>query len=485
MTRAGRRIVLAFLLAPLAAAAGVTVWRVRRVQRDAADAAAVAAADSAVRLYREERSRAAGGLPGRWPERVHEAPREFLRWLHDAGFDGALYVNGARVTAEPDGFGTDSLPLAFRSRLLREDRASAMELASGRVAAAPIKDRDDWDVIGALVVAPRRAPPPLDARAAAGLRLWIAATAIAWAVIAAIGLSLLRLLARRNRLREALAAWGFLAPSFAHLLLFSVGPILFALYLSFHRWNLVEPQRPFVGLQNYRELLRDASFWRAVANTGIYVLFVPVGMALALGLALLVDRGFRGVRLLRAVFFLPYITSFVAISLVWKWMFEPDFGLLNAALRLLHLPPSPWLASPATALPSLMLMSIWMYAGYMMILFLAGLQSIPRGLYESARLDGAGAWQRFRRITLPLLRPTTFFVLTTMIIFMFQVFTAVYVMTEGGPVHATDVVVYHIYRSAWEYLRMGYASAMAWVLFAIIFVVTLAQWRLLGSRGVE
>jgi multiple sugar transport system permease protein len=200
----------------------------------------------------------------------------------------------------------------------------------------------------------------------------------------------------------------------------------------------------------------------------------------ALALALLLNRGLPGERLLRAVFFLAYITSFVAISLVWKWMFEPDAGLLNTLLRSLGMPEQPWLASPRSALPSLMLMSNWMYCGYMMVLFLAGLQSIPAALYESACLDGASAWQRFRRITLPLLRPTTFFVLVTMVIFMFQVFTAVYIMTEGGPLHATDVIVYHIYRNAWEYLRLGYASAMAWVLFVIILVITAFQvW---GSR---
>ncbi len=287
------------------------------------------------------------------------------------------------------------------------------------------------------------------------------------------------------RLREAVRGWAFLAPSFAHLLLFSVGPILFALWLSFHEWSIVEPDRPFVGLANYAALLHDAPFWRAVRNTAAYVLFVPVGMAVALALALLVDRQVPGVRLLRTVLFMPYITSFVAISLVWKWMFEPDFGLLNRMLGWFGVPPQPWLSAPETALPSLMLMSIWMYAGYMMVLFLAGLQNIPRSLYESARIDGADAWQRFTRITLPLLRPTTFFVLVTMVIFMFQVFTAIYVMTEGGPLHATDVIVYHIYRNAWEYLRMGYASAMAWVLFAMVFAITLVQFRFLGGTAAQ
>jgi multiple sugar transport system permease protein len=311
-------------------------------------------------------------------------------------------------------------------------------------------------------------------------RTWTAILIAAWSVVAIVGMSCARLTARPLALREAGHAWAFLAPSFLHLLVFSIGPILFSLWLSFHEWNLLEPTRPFVGLQNYAELAGDAAFWRAVRNTAVYVLFVPIGMFVALGLALLVNQKFPGVHLLRTVFFLPYVTSFVAISLVWRWMFQPDIGLLNQVLASIGIPPQPWLSSPATALPSLMLMSVWMYAGYMMIIFLAGLQSIPVSLYESARIDGAGPWQRLLRITIPLLRPTMLFILVTMVIFMFQVFTAVYVMTEGGPLHSTDVVVYHIYRAAWEYLRMGYASAMAWVLFAIVFVITLVQFRSIG-----
>ena len=315
--------------------------------------------------------------------------------------------------------------------------------------------------------------------------LWAIAVFVAWLVPAGIGLSLAGTVARPLQFREAAHAWTFLAPSLAHLLVFSLGPIVFSLWLSFHDWDLLSVERPFVGLANYRALAADLDFIRSLGNTAIYVLFVPIGMTVALGIALLMNRRIPGVRVLRAIFFLPYITSFVAISLVWRWMFQPDVGLLNGVLGRLGIAPQPWLSSPVTALPSLMLMSIWMYAGYMMIIFLAGLQSIPESLYESARIDGANAWQRFRHITIPMLRPTTLFLLVTMIIFMFQVFTAVYVMTEGGPLHATDVIVYHIYRNAWEYLRMGYASAMAWVLFAIVFVITLVQFRLLGGRPAQ
>ncbi len=419
------------------------------------------------------------------------------------------------------------LPAGVVARLDRLDRPFEARMDGRMVAVAPLHDATEWETLGAVVVA-RRGPFParfagwpllggvvalvlawLALRITEARPAWMRAAAVlapgaglaasvvllapraapavgvvgaAWLVVAGVGVSLLPLDRQRLALREAATGWAFLAPSLAHLLVFSLGPIAFALWLSFHRWNLVEPQRPFVGLANYVELAGDGAFLHSLANTAVYVLFVPVGMAVALGLALLVNRPFRGVRVVRAILFLPYITSFVAISLVWKWIYEPDFGLFNLVLERLGLGGLPWLTSPATAMLSLQIMSVWMYAGYMMVLFLAGLQSIPASLYESARMDGAGPWQRFRHITLPLLRPTTFFVLVTMVIFMFQVFTAVYVMTEGGPLHATDVIVYHIYRNAWEYLRMGYASAMAWVLFAVVFALTMAQWRWIGRE---
>ena len=457
----------------------------------------------------------------------------------DAGrYDAAAYRRSGetfeRLAALPERFGDPALERRVAVRLLADDRGLAIRPQGGRTAVvAPVRDSLQWEVTGALLLVHRAPVPPalrelpllvgllvlgLTLLAAAGYarmpslpraalvflpplafgavligvfptapggggyRVRTMAYLGLWAVIAAIGLSLVRRGARPLDLRRGVTGWSFLAPSLLHLLLFSVGPILFSLWLSFHEWNLVEPARPFVGLDNYVVLAGDAEFWRAVRNTALYVLFVPIGMIMALGLALLLNRGLPGQRVLRAVFFLPYITSFVAISLVWRWMFEPDVGILNGLLGALGIPPQPWLASPATALPSLMLMSVWQYAGYMMILFLAGLQSIPASLYESARMDGASAWQQFRRITLPLLRPTTLFVLVTMVIFMFQVFTAVYVMTEGGPLHATDVIVYHIYRNAWEYLRLGYASAMAWVLFSIVFTLTLVQFRWLGRE---
>jgi multiple sugar transport system permease protein len=288
---------------------------------------------------------------------------------------------------------------------------------------------------------------------------------------------------RPRTLRTLVTAWGFLTPAVAGLLLFFIGPMLFALYISLHEWSIVEPVKPFVGLGNYGDLLRDADFWHALGISAVYTLHVPVSMALALGLALLLNRPRRGVGVLRTLFFLPSITSFVAIAMVWEWIYNPDFGLANWVLRIFGLPGSGWLSDPATALPALMLMAVWIGMGFQMVIFLAGLQGIPQSLYEAAMIDGAGPVRRFFRITLPLLKPTTFFVLVTSIIGSFQVFTQVYVMTEGGPVRATDVVVYHIYSAAWDEFRMGAASAMSWALFAILLTVTFIQFRFAGREA--
>ena len=524
------RVLAWAVVAPFALAAALSVWRLGADARNAAGARAAAAADSAASVLQ-------GGPSGIDPTALGDR----LAGLREDGFAGGWYdaAHGDSL-AERTGDASAlpaALPARETERLAGLDRTFVARVGGRTGAVAPVKDADQWDRIGALLVVPAAPEPvlfppraaavalvallltalatrrlerrpgalsailvflpalafaiwmtraPVSGATSAGTHGFMALVVVAgWAVVAAIGLSLARIAGAPLRLAEAGRAWAFLAPSFAHLLVFSVGPILFALWLSFHQWNLLSPDRPFVGLANYRELAADADFWHAVRNTAVYVLFVPAGMVLALGLALLVNRKMPGVNLLRAAFFLPYVTSFVAISLIWKWMLQPDVGLLNNLLERIGIPAQPWLSSPSTALPSLMLMSVWMYAGYMMVIFLAGLQNIPASLYESARIDGAGAWHRFRHITLPMLRPTTLFILVTMVIFMFQVFTAVYVMTEGGPLHATDVIVYHIYRNAWEYLRMGYASAMAWVLFAIVFLVTLVQFRWLGGRPVE
>jgi multiple sugar transport system permease protein len=205
-------------------------------------------------------------------------------------------------------------------------------------------------------------------------------------------------------------------------------------------------------------------------------------MILALSVALLMHKRLKGISILRALYFLPSVTSFVAIALVWIWIYHPVFGAANFFLSLLGLPAIQWLNSASTAMVSVIIFSIWMGLGYQMVIFLAGLQGIPEEYYEVARIDGASSWKRFCYITAPLLKPTTFFILVTSLISSFQVFTTIYMMTAGGPVGSTDVIVYHIYKAAWEQLRMGYASAMSWVLFVIIMIATWLQFRLAGKH---
>ena len=287
---------------------------------------------------------------------------------------------------------------------------------------------------------------------------------------------------RRRTRRRAVTGYLFIGPSFLHLFLFFIGPMVFIVYLAFHQWNIVDPVKPFVGLKNFIDVFGDDLFWGALRNTVVYTLHVPLAMALSLGIAVLLNQNIRGVTLWRTIFFLPAVTSYVAIAMVWQWMYHPHVGFINYLFGFLGLGPYPWLTSPATALLSIMIMAVWIQIGYQMVIFLAGLQSIPAHYHEAAIIDGANGWQRFCRITLPLLKPTTLFVLVTSIISSFQVFTSVFVMTEGGPSRSTDVAVYHIYQHGWEYLKMGYASAMALVLLAIIMVVTLIQFKLLGKQ---
>ncbi|OLD71439.1 MAG: hypothetical protein AUI33_07770, partial [Ignavibacteria bacterium 13_1_40CM_2_61_4] len=289
-----------------------------------------------------------------------------------------------------------------------------------------------------------------------------------------------RAAARPQRLRETVAAWGFLAPSALHLGVFSFVPMLFVLYLSVHRWTLVDPARPFVGLANFERVFTDPVVWVSLRNTVLYVLYVPVSMVLSLGAAVALHRQTWAVRLARTVFFLPYVCSVVAIALVWQWLYQPDFGVINYLLSAIGLRPLDWLGSPRTALVAMMIVSVWAQLGYQMTVFLAGLQGVPQAYLDAARVDGASAWQRFRRITLPLLRPVTLFVLVTGVIGAFQAFTYMYVLTDGGPLNATDVIAYRIYQTAWEFLQFGYASALSLLLFVVLFGVTRAQFALLA-----
>ncbi len=281
----------------------------------------------------------------------------------------------------------------------------------------------------------------------------------------------------------------FVLPSVVFLLCFSLGPILFALYVSFHDWNMLTPvgQMPWVGIENYRYLLfEDPLFRQVLGNTFVYTAAtVSVAGVMGLVLALLLNRRVRPLALWRAIYFLPVITSSIAVSIIWSYFYNSSYGLFNAFLAAVGLPQHRFLSSVQEALPSIIVLGIWQAVGYYMILYLAGLQGIPQELYDAASVDGAGAWRAFYYVTLPLLRPTILFVLVVNTISALQVFDIVYVMTEGGPVNATNTGVLYVYETAFKFLRMGRATAMSFILFAIIFVVTLVQLRLLRGGADE
>lgn len=287
--------------------------------------------------------------------------------------------------------------------------------------------------------------------------------------------------ARRPRLtmaqKEAIAAYLFVLPGFLGFLAFMVIPIIISFGISLYEWELLVPPR-FVGIANYKALLSDKLFLAVLKNTLYYVLgVVPVNIVLALAMALWLNQKLRFIAFYRSAIFLPVVTLTVAVSLIFKWMYEPHVGLINAALGFLGIKGPLWLGSADWAMPALIIMNVWKGFGYNMVLFLAGLQSIPASVYEAAAIDGAGRWAKFRYVTLPLLSPTTFFATVMTIISSFQIFDAARVMTNGGPVNATNTIVLYIFQNGFEYFKMGYASAIAWVLFATLFVLTVLQMR--------
>lgn len=277
------------------------------------------------------------------------------------------------------------------------------------------------------------------------------------------------------RAREALTFYLFLAPWLLGFLLFTIGPILASAALSFTQYDIVTPPRA-IGVANYRDLFAsDRLFGVSLFNTGYYVLFfVPLQIALSLALALLLNLEVHGIPIYRTLFYIPSIVPAVANSILWIWIFQPQWGLLNYGLSLLGIEGPLWLSSIEWSKPSLILMSLW-GSGGAMIIFLAGLQGIPQHLYEAAELDGANRWRRFWHVTLPMLTPTTFFVLVLGVIGSFQVFTQAYIMTGGGPANSTLFYMLYLYRRAFVFQNMGYASAMAWILFVIIFLLTVVQ----------
>jgi multiple sugar transport system permease protein len=285
-----------------------------------------------------------------------------------------------------------------------------------------------------------------------------------------------------------LSAGIFLAPALLLIAVFFFLPILAALLLSFTDFDIYAlgdlDRLRFVGFANYLNLLQSPLFWTALGNTFYFVIVGgPLSVAISLGAALLVNaRLTRFPGLFRAAFFLPVVTTLVAVAVVWRYLYHPRYGLLNYGLSLLGIEPIDWLGDPAWAMPAIILMAVWKNFGFNMIIFIAGLQNIPTSLYEAARLDGANAWRQFRYITLPLLGPTFLFVALMTMIGYFQVFAEPYVMTQGGPANRTLSVVLLMYEEGFRWWNMGYASAAAFVLFVLILAGTVLQLKLQKSR---
>ncbi|MEW6045066.1 MAG: sugar ABC transporter permease [Bacillota bacterium] len=279
----------------------------------------------------------------------------------------------------------------------------------------------------------------------------------------------------RSRLqqREAVEFHFYVLPWLVGFFGLTLGPLLYSLVLAFSNAQLFGAWE-FVGLANFREMFRDDPlFWKALVNTAYYAFVsVPLGLVIAFLLAALLNMKFRGMALFRTIFYLPSVTSGVAVVLLWGWIFNPSFGLLNYALSRAGIQGPQWLGNPHWAMPAIIIMNLW-NVGVPMIIFLAALQDVPQDLYESAELDGAGWWTKTLRITLPLVSPVVFFNLVLGLIGAFQVFMQAYVLTGGGPLDATYVYLLHLYNNAFRYGRMGYASARAWVLFVVILALTL------------
>lgn len=287
-----------------------------------------------------------------------------------------------------------------------------------------------------------------------------------------------------RRVLENLEAYAFLLPATAVLAVFHFFPILYAFYVSLLRWNMIDPVRPFVGAANYRQLLDDPKFLTALGNTTYFaVVSVALAIPLALFFAVLLNRKLTGMSWYRTAFFIPYVTPLAAAAMAWGWLYHPDqFGLLNYLIDKAGIPSQPWLLSPAQAMPAIIAFSIWGALGRDIVIFLAGLQNISPEYYEAAQLDGANSWQLFRHVTLPLLSPTTYFILVISMIGAFKVFAAPLFLTGGGPLDRTFTIVYSIYQQGFQYFRMGYAAAQAYALFAIIFLITMLQRRVLAHR---
>ncbi|WP_228727701.1 carbohydrate ABC transporter permease [Fusibacter ferrireducens] len=267
----------------------------------------------------------------------------------------------------------------------------------------------------------------------------------------------------------------FLLPSLVGMLIFVIIPIIASFVLSFSKWDLIGDIK-WVGFSNYIKVFNDPTIREAFKHTLVFIAgYLPLVLSISLGLALVMNKKLKGIVVFRALYFIPVISSWVAVSMIWKWLLNPEYGLINYLLSLIGILGPGWLQDPKWAMAGVIMTSIWKDIGFIMVIYLAGLQEIPDHYYEAASIDGVNRWQKFWYITWPLLSPTTFFVITISLINSFQVFDQVWIMTAGGPAGATSVLVEQIYRNAFSYYKMGYASAISWVLFALIFTVTVIQ----------
>ncbi len=279
--------------------------------------------------------------------------------------------------------------------------------------------------------------------------------------------------------RDLYAFVGFTAPTFILLGIFIFWPIFYSFYLSLFKWNMISPRKTFLGFQNYRDMYNDPVFWLVVKNTLLMAFFtVIVKMAISLYLASQLNKKVKGSSVYRAIIFSPTFTANVAIAMVWAWIFEPTYGLLRVVLKPLGFPMIDWIHSTSHSLPAVIIVLIWSGIGYDMVLFLAALKNISMEIYDAALVDGANSYQIFWRITFPLISPTTFFLLITGFINVLKAFDIVRIMTEGGPLNSSNVVVHFLYQNAFQWFRTGYASALALILFVFIMFITLIQNRL-------
>lgn len=281
---------------------------------------------------------------------------------------------------------------------------------------------------------------------------------------------------RRRWGREALHGYVFMSPAILGLLIFTLGPIVISLLLSFTDYNIItDPE--WVGLANYTEMFGERLFWQALRVSAIYsVVSVPLGLGLALGLAVLLNHAMRGILVFRSIYYMPTVISGVGVAMLWRWLFNAEFGVINVLLGKVGIEGPAWLLDANWALPALIITSLWGIGGTTLI-FLAGLQAIPQELYEAAEIDGAGIWSQFRSITLPLISNVTFFNLVLGIIGALQVFTDAFVITRGGPNHATLFLSVYLYQHAFQYLNMGYAAAIAWFMFLVVMLLTVLVFK--------